>query len=297
MTRLNDRSSGHDVTVIGCGMMGAALARAFARTGCSVAAWNRTHERAEELAGDGIEPVRSLIDAVRSSPLVVTCLSTTETTLSTLDPVGSWNGASLINVATGTPEEAQQLERWATARGADYLDGDIFAYPKGIGTAEAVILFSGSHAVWSRHSGTLAALGTSRHVSEEVQTANLLFIALAGWYVAALGAYVEAATYVHNAGVPAAAVREIALVIVELLRESTEEASAAIESGRHETDQATIETFADAARTSLAAFRSSGQSAGILGATTEVLEAAEAAGLGKLGFYAQANILAARPHD
>jgi prephenate dehydrogenase len=36
----------HDVTVVGCGLMGGALARALVRDGWSVAAWNRTYERA-----------------------------------------------------------------------------------------------------------------------------------------------------------------------------------------------------------------------------------------------------------
>ncbi|MCV7081858.1 NAD(P)-binding domain-containing protein [Mycolicibacterium insubricum] len=44
----------HDVVVLGCGLMGSALARSFATRGYSTGTWNRTHERAEALAADGV---------------------------------------------------------------------------------------------------------------------------------------------------------------------------------------------------------------------------------------------------
>jgi ornithine cyclodeaminase/alanine dehydrogenase-like protein (mu-crystallin family) len=139
MTRSNGGSATHDVAVIGCGLMGAALARALADSGRSVAAWNRTPERAEALAGDGITPVRAIEDAVRSTRLIVACLSTYEATVAALEPVAGWDGAVLVNLASGAPEEAAELRRWAAQRGAEYLDGSIVGYPQDIGSAEAAI--------------------------------------------------------------------------------------------------------------------------------------------------------------
>src|SRR4051794_4046065 len=52
--------STYDVAVVGCGLMGAALARRFAASGLRVAAWNRTYSRAEALASDGVIPVESV---------------------------------------------------------------------------------------------------------------------------------------------------------------------------------------------------------------------------------------------
>jgi 3-hydroxyisobutyrate dehydrogenase-like beta-hydroxyacid dehydrogenase len=73
--------------------MGAALARAFAESGCSVVVWNRTPERAEALAGEGITPVRSVADAVGASRLVVACTSTYETTLAAIAPSPTGRGS------------------------------------------------------------------------------------------------------------------------------------------------------------------------------------------------------------
>ena len=285
------RSGSTDVTVIGCGLMGSALARQFAKSGYRVSAWNRTPERAQALAPDGVTPIRSIVDAVRSSPLVVTCTLDYESTRSAVDPVGSWDGITLVNLATGTPDEAEEFERWAGERGAQYLEGSIFGFPKDIGSAEGMIFYSGPPGVWSEHEETLMALGgASRHVAEDVRTANVLILGFGAFYLPALGAFVEAATYAVSERVAPGLLVEITVRTLEILASALEEAATAITSGQHETDQATLEAYAVGGRSFLGAMREAGQHARLLAATVENLDAAEAAGLGKLGFYAQAKV-------
>ncbi|MGH3698698.1 MAG: FAD-dependent oxidoreductase [Pseudonocardiaceae bacterium] len=196
VTEPNGASNTYDTAVIGCGVMGAALARALAASGCSVAVWNRTPGRAEALASNNISPVRSVGDAVRSSGLVVACMSTYEVTRAVLDPVAGWRGTVLVNLANGGPDEAKELERWAVQRHAEYLDGAILCFPRDIGSTEATIVFSGSLAAWSRHERTLLRLaGASRYISDQVAAASVLDVGMVGgFFTAALSAYVEAAT-------------------------------------------------------------------------------------------------------
>jgi 3-hydroxyisobutyrate dehydrogenase-like beta-hydroxyacid dehydrogenase len=287
----------HDVTVVGCGLMGAAIARALARAGYRVAAWNRTHARAEALAADGITPLRSIADAVGVSPTVIACVTTYADVTSALDPVSDWHGSTLINVTSGTADEATELARWAAERGAEYLDGGIFCYPKDIGTPEAPILFSGPDAVWSRHEAVLKALGGgSRLVGEEVATANLLYIGMSVFLFGAMSAYVEAATYLLGRGVAAETVREVANPPIDTLYYFADDATTAIASGRFETDQATTDIFADGARAYLDVLQQAGHPARVLAATVATLDAAQAAGLGHLGYPAQALVLGAQ-HD
>src|SRR5262245_17699124 len=115
----------HDDVVVGSGLMGAALARTLAKAGRSVAAWNRTPEKAEALADDGVTPIRSIKDAVASSSVVLACTSTYETTQEALGRVTDWDDAALVNVTTGTPEGARDMARWAAERDIAYLDGAI----------------------------------------------------------------------------------------------------------------------------------------------------------------------------
>jgi 3-hydroxyisobutyrate dehydrogenase-like beta-hydroxyacid dehydrogenase len=283
------------VTVIGCGLMGAALARQFAKSGYLVTAWNRTPERAEALAGDGVKPMRSVVDAVRSSPLVVACTSTYETTRSALERVDSWHGATLVNLANGTPDEAEEFERWATARGAGYLEGGIFCYPQDIGSAEASIFYSGPLGDWRTHERALMTLGgASRHVSEGIKTANVMFVGISAFFMPAMCAYVEAATYLLDQGVSVETLREITVPPLHTIAYTTDEAMAAITSGQHESDQATVEMYAETAQICLAAVQGDGYRARLLAATVENLRAAAAAGLGKLGFYSQTKVAVAQ---
>ena len=270
--------------------MGAALVRALATSGHSVAAWNRSPERAQALAGNGVTAVRSIDEAVRSAPLVIACTSTYETTLSALENVTDWSGAALVNIGTGSPHDVEMMERWAAERGVGYLDGSILCFPDKIGTPEGIILFSGSPAVWAKHEAALMSLGdASAHVAQEVRAASVMEIAIIGaFYVSAVGAYVEAATYARSQGVSAEALRSTTLLALGGLQQATEEALVAIENDDYATDQATLEVYAEGSRTGLATMRAAGYRARLLGAAVENLETAQAAGLGKLGLYAQA---------
>lgn len=62
------------VAVLGTGLIGAAVARNLVRKGFQVRAWNRSAEKAQLLASDGVEPFDHAADAVRDATIVVTVL-------------------------------------------------------------------------------------------------------------------------------------------------------------------------------------------------------------------------------
>ncbi|OXY95772.1 NAD(P)-dependent oxidoreductase [Streptomyces diastatochromogenes] len=62
------------VSVLGTGIMGAAMARNLARAGHEVRAWNRTREKAEPLAADGIRVTDTPTEAVEGADVVLTML-------------------------------------------------------------------------------------------------------------------------------------------------------------------------------------------------------------------------------
>ena len=53
-----------DIAMVGLGRMGGNMARRLLRGGHRVVVWNRTYAKAEELGGEGAEPVRRLTDVV-----------------------------------------------------------------------------------------------------------------------------------------------------------------------------------------------------------------------------------------
>jgi 3-hydroxyisobutyrate dehydrogenase-like beta-hydroxyacid dehydrogenase len=256
-----------------------------------VAAWNRTPARAEALAVDGVTPIPSIQEAVASSRLVIACTMTYETTRVALEPVVDWHARSLVNLATGSRAEAMEMARWASDRGARYLDGAVTCYPDDIGDEATALFYAGSSAAWAEHEPVLRLLGEgSLFASEQVDVANLMLAAGASFYIGALSAYVEAVTLLHDLGLAPADVLRIGRMSIELLSDHAAEAIEAIDTGKHQTDQAALTTFAETARSTLPELREAGYRFAVLGAALELMQDAESAGLGHLDFYAMSRV-------
>ncbi|GAB7003197.1 NAD(P)-binding domain-containing protein [Nocardioides sp. AN3] len=285
---MTETTKTYDVAVLGCGLMGAALARNFAAQGLTTAAWNRSPEKADALAPDGVTPVRDVAEAVRSAKLVVACTSTYGTTRESLAGVTDWAGTTLVNIGTGTPTEAVEMEKWAAERGARYLDGAILCYPQQVGTEEGMILYSGSPQAWAEHEQALMTPGPySALVSDNIKAASVLDAAIiGGFYSAALNAYVEAATYALSQGIDADTLNAISDMAFQALAANGKEAVSAIVSDEHETEAAYLGVYAEGCRATLGVMQEAGFKARLLEAAVKNLGEAEQAGLGGLGFFA-----------
>ena len=171
-----------DVTMIGLGAMGSALARAFIGAGHSVTVWNRTAARMKPLVSLGATAASSPADAAIASPVCVVCIGNYATTRRLIEEAGMLeplSGRTLVQLSTGTPAEARELSRWLTTHGVNVLDGAILPYPDGIGAEDAQILFAGSADLYKSCKPTLDCLGGDlRHVSEEIGAAAVLDMAL-----------------------------------------------------------------------------------------------------------------------
>ncbi|MQY33847.1 hypothetical protein SRB17_18130 [Streptomyces sp. RB17] len=292
---MSDTTAGtktYDVAVLGCGLLGSALARNFAAQGLKTAAWNRTPAKAETLAGDGVSALHDIDEVVRSSRLVVAVTSTYATTREAIAGATDWTGTALVNVGTGTPTEAEEMKTWAEERGVPYLDGAVLCYPQQIGTEEGMVLYSGSPETWAEHERTLTAPGPySARVSDDVKAASVLDAAIiAGFYSAALSAYVEASTYALDQGVDPETLNAISELAFQTLAATAKEAVGAIASDQHTTDVATLGVYAAGCRAALGTMRSAGHKARLLAAAVENLAEAEKAGLGELGFFASTKV-------
>jgi len=170
-----------EISMIGLGAMGSALARAQIAAGRSVTVWNRTAGKMEPLVALGAEPSESVAQAVAASPLIMVCVNnyaTTKAFLSGDDAVPHLAGRTVIQFSTGTPKEARDSEAWLNACGANYLDGAIDSYPGGIGDEDGRILVCGSDAAYRRSRPFLSCLGGDlRYLGENVAAANTLDLA------------------------------------------------------------------------------------------------------------------------
>lgn len=174
------------VSVLGLGRMGSALATALAEEGFEVTVWNRTPK--------SLPNTRSVAtpEEAFEADVVVTCLSTYDVQ----QPLLTKDIKTLVNLTSGTPEQARATARWARDNGVEYVDGVIMAVPQQIRTEQARILFSGS----SEHH-VLQAFGEPVYVGEDAGLAALYDLALLGIMWATFGGYLQAIALMDTEGI------------------------------------------------------------------------------------------------
>ncbi|MGZ3142081.1 NAD(P)-dependent oxidoreductase [Lentzea chajnantorensis] len=176
------------VSVLGLGRMGSALACALVEKGYDVTVWNRS---ADKPTPTGTTRVRTTEEAFEAD-VVVTCL----TSYAVQQPLLSKNIRTLVNLTSGTPEEARATARWASDNGVEYVDGVIMAVPQQIGTPGARIFFSGNE---EHH--VLDAFGEPVHVGADAGLAALYDLGLLGIMWATFAGYLQAVALLGTEGI------------------------------------------------------------------------------------------------
>jgi 3-hydroxyisobutyrate dehydrogenase-like beta-hydroxyacid dehydrogenase len=170
-----------DISVIGLGSMGSALARAVQTAGHRLTVWNRTAEKARPFVNEGATGAASAASALEASPVTVVCIdnyAVTRRILETDDAMRRLSGKTLIQLTTGTPREARDFEEWLRNGGVDYIDGAITDGPAGVDAGTAQILFAGAESTFRRHEKLLQCLGGDlRYVGENIGAAAALDLA------------------------------------------------------------------------------------------------------------------------
>ncbi len=179
-----------DISTLGLGRMGSALALALVKARRSVTVWNRSRARVQPLTQLGAIPADSVSAAVAASPVVLVCVDNYQTTQELFeapDVVGLLPGKTIVQLSTGSPKEARKAEAWFTSHNALYLDGAILAGPHMIGAPTTMILYSGQQAAFDRYSDLLGLLGgDTRFVGQKVGSAAAIDMA---WLSKLYGAF------------------------------------------------------------------------------------------------------------
>jgi len=171
-----------EVSVIGLGAMGAALARTLVTAGHEVMVWNRSPEKTARLVALGAKGAAHLADALQASPKIMICIAdyaAASRLLDRPDVTPLLRDRTVIQLSTGTPKEAGDSDIWFRAQGAAYLDAAIMVYPDTVGTAEALILVAGPEAAFQDCRPLLQSLaGDLRYLGPNIRAAAALDLAL-----------------------------------------------------------------------------------------------------------------------
>lgn len=165
------------VSVLGLGDMGSAIAKTFVDRGYRTTVWNRTASKSVPLVDAGATAATTAAEAVAASPLVVVCVldsTAVDEVLGSVDAAVA--GKVLVNLTSGTPSQARANERWARDRGAEYLDGKIMGDPPYVGTPNVMFPFSGSRSAFDAHESTLQVLGSIAYHGTDAGLAAVEFM-------------------------------------------------------------------------------------------------------------------------
>lgn len=170
-----------DITVIGLGLMGSALARTICKAGHKLTVWNRSPEKMQPFIDDGIAAAPDEVSAIKASPIVLICIdnyTVTDALLNNEIIAPLLAEKTVVQLSTGTPREALEAAEWMKQHGVSYLDGAILAGPNDIGTASGQILLCGDEAGYSKAGKLLDCLGEDvRYLGSNYRAASALDLA------------------------------------------------------------------------------------------------------------------------
>ncbi|MEU1918750.1 NAD(P)-dependent oxidoreductase [Streptomyces albogriseolus] len=133
------------VTVLGTGIMGAAMARNLLRAGHTVRAWNRTRAKADPLAADGAHVAGAPAEAVESADVVLTMLYDGPATLETMRAAAPAlpRGAVWAQCTTSGIEDVAEMAAFARDHGLRFYDAPVLGTRKPAEDGQLTVLAAG----------------------------------------------------------------------------------------------------------------------------------------------------------
>lgn len=270
-----------DVSVLGLGAMGSAIARAFVRTGERVVVWNRSPAKAPPLATLGAQIASTPEEAVRASPVAILVMLDASAARETLSGMPeAIAGRTIVNFSSGGADEVAGLRDLVEGAGGRYIGGGIVAYPRNIGHPDTYIRYTGDVAAFEAHSAMLGKLSGHAPFQSDADSAAV-GPAVAVHMFAALGGFYEAVAIGSRLGSPAP---QVARRILEASRffvlDAMEDAVRRLEQGDFGGEQATVDVHVDGLDTLALSLEAIGASKLFLDDFVAYAKLAQAAGFG-----------------
>lgn len=195
------------VTFIGLGAMGEPMASSVLRSGIALTVYNRSRERAAQLATAGAKVADSVAAAVTPGGVVITMLANDAALLDVTlgdsgvaDRLGA--GGLHISMSTVSPETSRHLAAEHAKRGSLWLSAPVFGRPEAAAAQKLWICQSGPAEAKARAKPLLEAMGQAIHdFGEEPGAANVVKLSGNFLILSAVEAMAEALTLAEKSGI------------------------------------------------------------------------------------------------
>lgn len=238
-----------DVSLIGLGPMGIALARAL-RSKYTLTVWNRTAGRAEPLLNQGTVLAPNALAAVQASPVVLVCVADYAASRAILAAPGvadALRGKVLVQLSTGTPQDAR--DDWAALGGVAYLDGALLATPSQIGRPDTPLFISGEERALAACRPLLEAVaGNIQYMGEPIGNAAAWDLATLSCMFGAMSGFFHGVRICESEGLKVNAFSQMIGAISPVLGEMISAEGEAIHAGRYGEPESSMATCAGSGR-------------------------------------------------
>ncbi|KIQ31731.1 3-hydroxyisobutyrate dehydrogenase [Variovorax paradoxus] len=238
-----------DVSLIGLGPMGMALARAL-QSKFTLTVWNRTAERATPLLNQGTVLAPTALAAVQASPVVLVCVADYTASHAILAAPGvadALRGKVLVQLSTGTPQDAR--EDWAALSGVAYLDGALLATPGQIGRPDTPLFISGEERALTACRPVLEAIaGNIQYMGEPIGNAAACDLATLSCMFGAMSGFFHGVRICESEGLGVDAFSQMIGAISPVLGEMISAEGQAIHANRYGEPESSMATCAGSGR-------------------------------------------------
>lgn len=282
---MSSKSNGiKEVSVLGLGAMGEAIARLYLDQGYKVTVWNRTAGKADAVVAKGAVLARSASEAVRAAHVVVMCVYDYRAAdaIFALDGVAAaMDGRLLVQLTTGSPQDARDAQAWAHKQGAAYLEGAIQAAPDQMGQPDTPLLVSGARPVFDEAEPWLKALaGGIVYLGEAASAAAAMDLATLSTIYGTMLGFIHGARIAEHEGFDVAEYGRIVAGIMPTFAGFLQHEGSVIQSGDFAISQSPMRISVEATRRILQSAQDSGIDTGFPAFAAGIFQRADAAGLG-----------------
>jgi 3-hydroxyisobutyrate dehydrogenase-like beta-hydroxyacid dehydrogenase len=235
------------VTVVGAGRMGSALAKVLFDKGFATTVWNRTGAKTKALSSLGLSVAPTLEESVREADIVIVSVSNYSSTGQLLrqpDIENSLRGKIVVQLSSGTPKEAREMDSWARRCGISYLDGAILGSPESIGTPTCTIFYSGPVEVFNRVKPVLMVFGDGTlFVGEEIGHASAFDVAVLTFGISAMLGFLQGQVVWESENLPTGGFLETIKGMMATMESIFTDMSRRVSSKNYSGDQASLEAY------------------------------------------------------
>jgi 3-hydroxyisobutyrate dehydrogenase len=198
--------AGATVAVLGAGgTMGKAMARNVMAAGMAVRAWNRTRERAEDLAGEGARLAATPAEAADGADVVLTMLADGDAVVGAMDGgdgalAGAGDGTVWLQASTIGEAATARCATLARDAGMPFVDAPVLGTKQPAEQGALIVLASGPQELRERVRPVLDAVGQRTMWVGEAGAGTHLKLVTNAWILAVVEGAAEAVALAEGLG-------------------------------------------------------------------------------------------------